>query len=297
MDIIYRNNKVIINGIKDFNLTHTFECGQCFRWFKEYNDDTYTGIAYNKVINIGLDNDNLIIKNTNIEEFNKIWKSYFDLDNNYSIIKNKLNYDKIIRIASKFGWGIRILKQEPWECLISFIISANNFIPRIRNIINRISVLYGEAISYNGTLYHTFPGPDIIYKLSPEQLIACGCGYRHKYITEAARMVLEGHITLEKIKDIPSNDGRTDLMKIYGVGPKIADCVLLFSFQKYNVFPTDVWIRKVMNKLYFGKDVTNNYIQEFAQDKYGNLAGFAQQYLYYYSRENWDKIDKDIFNK
>ncbi len=291
MEILQKNKQIIIEGIKEFNIKQTFECGQCFRWEVE-EDGSYTGIAYDHVINIKQRNQKIIIDNTTSEDFNTIWRRYLDLDRDYYAIKDKLSHDKVLRRAIGYGGGIRLLEQDVWECLLSFIISSNNMIPRIKAIISSLSKKYGKEITYNGKIYYTFPKPENLYNKALDDLAFCRSGYRCKYILDAAKQVTEGTVKLNALKQMDTNEARKELMKIKGIGPKVADCILLFSLNKYDVFPTDVWIKRVVENLYLGGEVTIKDIQAFASKQYGDLAGFAQQYLFYYAREQ--KIKKNV---
>jgi N-glycosylase/DNA lyase len=282
--IFQSHNELVLEDIKDFNLQHTFECGQCFRWERE-EDGSYTGIAYGKVVNLKINRDTLFIKNTNIDDFNNIWRTYFDLDRDYSTIKNRLSKDIILKQAVEFGWGIRILNQEIWECLISFIISSNNTIPRIKKIINNICEKYGQPIWFGGKVYYSFPRPQDLYNKTLKDLAFCRSGYRAKYILDGVQATVEKQVRLNSIKALDTLQARKELMKIKGVGPKVADCVLLFSGQKYDVFPTDVWIKRIIEYFYFDGKASIQDVRKFAHEKYGELAGFAQQYLFYYARE------------
>lgn len=279
-------NGLILENISDFNAKHIFECGQCFRWIKE-DDDSYTGVAYNRVINVRSDYENkkVIISNTDIEDFNNIWFDYFDLDRDYGSIKKKLSLDPTLKKAIKYGEGIRILKQQPWEILISFIISANNRIPMISKSVNLLSELYGQAIFYNGKTYYSFPTAKQLCKAELKDIERCRAGFRCKYINKAVNMLNDGEINLKDIRNMEIDEARAELMKIPGVGIKVADCILLFSMQKYDAYPVDVWVKRVTEYFYLECDTKLSDIHDFAQKKFGNLAGFAQEYLFYYARE------------
>ena len=284
MQVYQNHDEVIVEGVKAFNLQHIFECGQCFRWEKEENG-SYTGVVYGRVINIRNDGETIILSNTNMQDFHVIWKSYFDLERDYRAIQACLSKDESMKKAVAFGWGIRILNQDVWECLVSFIISSNNIIPRIQKIIKSLSEKYGQPILFNGKTYYSFPRPEDVYQKNLEELAFCKSGYRCKYILDAARKIVEGNINIEALTALSTFEAREELMKIKGVGPKVADCVLLFSLQKYDVFPTDVWIRRIVAYLYFGHSITIKDVQKFAIERFGSLGGFAQQYLFYYARE------------
>ena len=276
---------VIVEGIRDFNPVHIFECGQSFRWLRQ-NDGSYTGVAKGRAVNVGFSGDRLEIRNSCINDFIDIWYEYFDLGRDYSAIKQKLAKDDIMKAAIEFGYGIRILKQDLWEMLISFIISANNRIPMIMKVVAAISRVYGEELKFDGRSYYTFPGVDRLSDSSVEQLEFCRGGFRCKYIIATSQMVRDGVINLDTLASMSSDEARSTLTGFPGVGNKVADCTLLFSGTKYDVFPTDVWVKRVMEELYFKREASFKEIQDFAADYFGELAGFAQQYLFYYAREN-----------
>lgn len=277
-------NRVIVRNIKDFNAVHTFECGQCFRWIRQA-DGSYTGVARGKVLNASVDDDTLILKNTNLEDFKNVWFEYFDLGRDYGQVKEAVMRDDIMREAAAFGWGIRLLKQDIWETLISFIISANNRIPRIMKTVGVISKMYGEKLEMDGEEYYSFPEVSKLTQSSLQDLEVCKGGFRCKYILNSSQMISDGEINLNNISQLDTDSARKELMKFPGVGPKVADCVLLYSGTKYDVFPTDVWVKRVMEELYFKREAGFKEIQEFAGNYFGNLAGFAQQYLFYFARE------------
>lgn len=257
----------------DFNLVHTFECGQCFRWDKNDNG-VYVGVVDNSVIK-AVEYDDCI----EIDCEDELAKYYFDIERDYSEIKSLLsNKDDVLKKAVPSGYGIRILKQEPWEALVSFIISANNNIPRIKKIINSLCMNFGEKIEDG---YYGFPSCEVIAKLNVEDLDIIKSGFRAKYIIDAAQKVSSGIVKLDDLYKMDTASAREQLMLIKGVGNKVADCILLFAYQKFDVFPKDVWIKKVLNDLY---GVEEKDFDNFVETKFGELAGFAQQYLFYYMR-------------
>lgn len=285
LDIVEKNNGLIIKNITNFEAKHIFDCGQCFRW-NEQEDGSYTGVAYNKVINVKSVDNILYIDNCNIKDFNDIWYKYFDFERNYDEIKMKLRNDKILEKAIKFGYGVRILNQDPWETLISFIISANNGIPRIKKCIEALSESYGKKIGeYKGQTYYSFPEPEILKEMRIEELLKSGVGFRAKYIFNAAVIVGEKQMNIYRMKNLSTEDARKELMLFAGIGPKVSDCIMLFSMEKHDAFPIDVWVKRVMEYFYLPEGSKLKDIQEFAQDKFGAYAGFAQQYLFYYARE------------
>lgn len=278
----------ILRNAKSFEPVHIFECGQCFRWNKE-EDGSYTGVIKNGVINVkklGKDVEFTGVCDRNIKE---ICEEYFNLQTNYEAIKEKLsNIDIYLKNSIEYGNGIRILKQDLWETLLSFIISANNNIPRIKTIIERIAKKYGNRIEYRNKMYYTFPTPEMLQNASIDDFRGLGLGFRDVRIYETVQRTLKGEIDLEKLKQEENTEVlRKKLLEIPGVGPKVADCVMLFALNRFDVFPVDVWVKRVISELYFDKkEQTPNVIHEFAEKQYGNLAGLAQQYLFYWRREN-----------
>lgn len=288
MKVIEKENIVIVDELRDFNLDHIFDCGQCFRWKKEV-DGSYTGIAYGKVINVNYIEQKLILENATLDDYNSIWRYYFDLDRDYDSIKRKLaEKDEIMRKAISYGHGMRILQQEKWETLISFIISQNNNIPRIKKCIESICESFGESAGkFKGIEFFTFPRPEVIAKLSEGELAPIRLGYRAKYILETARLVAanEGH-TLNRMEEAGINEAYNYLLSLCGVGPKVANCIMLFSMGKYMSFPIDVWVRRVMSQLYLINENDTKAMHAFAAEKFGEYGGIAQQYLFYYIRGN-----------
>lgn len=287
MNIIEKDNQIILEGIsEDFEPKHVFECGQCFRWLRE-EDGSYTGVVQGKVINVKKENDLIIFDNTNKEDFENIWFDYFDLGRNYGEIKKQLKVmDEYLEKATEFGKGIRILQQDGWEMLISFIISANNRIPMIQRAINNLSERYGKFIDeYRGKKYYAFPTPEELSTVSVEDIRACQTGFRDKYIKSVVDYVNENDEDVLSYRKLDTSECIKELVKFNGVGPKVADCIALFGMQKYDTFPVDVWVKRVMEEFYVEDNLSLPKIRKFALDKFGDLAGFAQQYLFYYARE------------
>ncbi len=278
-----------------FELKDIFECGQCFRWNQE-EDGSYTGVFTDCVLNVEKQGSKIIFKGKYYnqitqKDFEEKIRNYFDLDRDYSKIKSILSkVDENLKLSVKYGDGIRILNQNLWETIISFIISANNNIPRIKGIIERISAKYGKEIEFNNKKYYTFPSKEELSKASVEDLRALGLGFRDVRVYETTRIILNNEVDLEKIHNLPTDKVREILLSLPGVGPKVADCILLFStLKRFDVFPIDVWVRRVMNDLYIHNEdetkVDKKEIQKLAEDKFGNLQGIAQQYLFYWRRE------------
>ena len=279
------NKSFKIENLKDFNLEHILECGQCFRWDKE-KDGSYTGIAFGKIVNIkaspvrpaynglGL---GLEVSGGTREDWENIWHHYFDLDRDYGVIKEQLGAnDPVMAEAIAHGYGIRILNQDKWEAIVSFLISQNNNIPRIKKCIETLCEKFGEDLGeYRGKRYYDMPKPQVLARLTEEDLQVCRLGYRAKYIIETARQVERDGI--EETFDY--------LNTLCGVGPKVANCVLLFSMKRVDCFPIDVWVKRVMHQLYGLPESDTKAMQVFAEEKFGAYGGIAQQYLFYYIRE------------
>lgn len=282
-----------ISGINNFDLRHTFTCGQCFRW-NENSDGTFSGVAYSSAVKVSMSGNDVYIHNTTQEDVKNIWYNYFDFGRDYTAIKNLYRSDRYVSKAIDFGGGIHILNQEIFECLISFIISTQNQIPRIKKIVNELCLAYGNKLTLDGKTLYSFPSPSRLAGVTAEELGFLKVGYRAEYIVDAVNKVTSGEIDLKKIHTMEYGAAKKELMKIKGVGPKVADCVLLFSAGKTEAFPIDVWVQRTMRTLYMDEKSTNKQIEEKAAELFGKYAGFAQQYLFYYARENGG-IDKCIY--
>ena len=280
-----------INNIKSFEPKHIFDCGQCFRW-NEMADGSYTGTFGRNVLNVKKENKEIRFKGLVDGNIEDICNKYFDLDRDYEKIKKDLSkMDNNMKTSINYGEGIRLLNQDLWETIISFIISANNNIPRIKGIIDRISKTYGEKIVWEGKEYYTFPTPKQLSKATIEDLRKLGLGFRDVRVYETTKIINAKKVDLEKLhKEENTQHVREILLTLPGVGPKVADCILLFStLKRLEVFPIDVWVRRVINELYIKNEneekVNKKEIEQLAKQKYGNLAGIAQQYLFYWKRE------------
>lgn len=286
------DDKLLIENVADFDSDHIFDCGQCFRW--ERNEDgSYSGIAFGKPLRVDYDKaaQTLILYNTDESEFQKIWHPYFDLDRDYGEIKRTLGAkDAVMGKAIEFGQGIRILNQEKWETLISFIISQNNNIPRIKKCIRSLAETLGEyAGEYDGKQYYNLPSAERLAAASSEDLAPCRLGYRAKYLIETAWQVqAHGMESLERLgsTEVSSLEAFEALKGYCGVGPKVANCVALFAMGKFDRFPIDVWVRKVMNRLYGIAEGDTGAMAAFAAETFGEYGGIAQQYLFYYITHN-----------
>jgi len=262
-------NDTTVSGIKNLNLSQTLDCGQCFRW--EGQGGEYIGIAHGRRLNLTMAGDTLTLKDTPLSEFEYIWKDYLDLSRDYTQIRELYSTDESLAKAANFSPGLRLMRQDPWETLISFILSQNSNIPRIKKMIAKLCECFGVALPCKG---HTFPTPEALASLEPEALTAVKTGYRAPYIIDAARKVASGELDLTALNPMPSNEIQKALIQIHGVGPKVAECVLLYGFSKVERYPVDVWIKRVMTAMY-----PQGFPTSFAA-----TAGIAQQYLFHYAR-------------
>ena len=283
MRISENAGSVTVEGVEDFELKHIFDCGQCFRWDMS-SDGSYTGIAEGRAVRISKSGNCVTITNTTKEDFESFWKRYLDMDFDYANLKRNLSNDKVLADAIRSGEGIRILNQDLWECIISFIISANNNIPRIKAIIKTFCELFGEEVLIGGVKLYTFPSFKRLSGINADDLKPLRAGYRDKFIVDAIEKVNSREVDLELIKAAPYEEAKKELLKIKGVGNKVADCILLFGAGKKSAFPVDVWIKRVMETLY-KDEMGSKDIREFAKEKFGEYGGYAQQYLFYHMRE------------
>ena len=274
---------VILNDIADFDVGLTLESGQCFR-FKKINDNEYDIVVFGKVLNIRQGRDSVVFTPCTLNEFESIWLDYFDLRTDYGVIRSSMAADDVLRAAVEFAPGIRILNQDVWECLVSFIISQRSNIPKIKTVVENVSRMFGEDI---GGGYYSFPSPSRLAEADVGALTECKAGYRTGYIIDAARKVLSGEIDLSTVDAIETDELRRIFMTVKGVGPKVADCVLTYSCRRREVFATDVWIGRIMRHFYFkNAEVPIKEIHELAYKKFGEYAAFAQQYLFHYAKSS-----------
>ena len=271
--ITLEKNDLLLKCGNALDLKKTFECGQCFR-FDRNQDGSFSGAAYGRYIKAYQTEDGIIIKNCgkNDKEF---YEFFFDMQTDYLTIENEMSFDAHFKSTIPYSHGIRILNQEPWETLCSFIISQNNNIPRIKKIVNSLCENFGDIIK--GSPVKSFPSAEKLSEMTVDDLAVIRSGFRAKYIIDAAKKVASNEIDLEVLKSLPYDEAKKKLMTIKGVGKKVADCALLFSLGFKNAFPIDVWVNKVINK-YYGEN--------FDPSVFGKYAGVAQQYLFYYERES-----------
>lgn len=284
--------KEICIKVNCFNLKYTLECGQCFRWNKIYEDDkkvTYVGVIKDRVIKITEENDKLYVLSSNMDKLEEVINNYFDLDTNYQEIERQIsNIDKNVKTAVKNSTGIRILSQDFFEMVILYIISANNNIPRISKSINEICKRYGKEIIFENNKYYLFPNLEDLLNVTEEEFKSCGVGFRARYLKNTIKNIYENKIDFEYMMKLDTITAKQELMKMQGIGPKVADCILLFSLSRKEVFPIDVWVERVMSKIYFkdlkGK-VSKKYIINYSNNNFKEYAGIVQQHLFFNIRE------------
>ncbi len=271
MECIAFDKGVRVSPVRDLDLAETLDCGQSFRW-EEY-DGGFRGIAFGREVVMKLEGETLTIENSTPEDFESIWKDYLDLGLDYGEIRRGISeLHPVLKEACAYAPGIRILRQEPWEALCTFIISQNNNIKRIKGIVSRLCENFGESIGSG----YGFPTAAALSRLAPDDLAPLRAGFRNKYIIDAAKKVAGGEVDLELCRTLPYEDARLELMKIKGVGVKVADCALLFGLHRIEAFPVDVWMKRALENLFPGMSPSD----------FGDYAGIAQQYIFHYSRMN-----------
>ena len=273
MQITEHQSEIEISGVSDFDLVRIFECGQCFRWDADENG-VYTGVALGRVARLRSSNGSIFISGS-LADFEQVWRNYFDLNRDYEKIREQLSSDPFLKEAATFGKGIRILRQDRWEALCSFIISQCNNIPRIKKIISVLCREFGEPLEFEGCRYFSFPSAEKIALLSEKDLAPLRCGYRAEYIIGAARAISSGELDLDLQAQENQKTARAELKKLKGVGDKVADCVMLFGLNMPDAFPLDVWMKRAVNQ-HYGPD--------FDPAMFHPYAGIAQQYIFYYVR-------------
>lgn len=271
MTVDFIDNDIVLNDVKCLDLDLTLDCGQAFRWEKQ-EDGSWSGVVNGVFLNILKKNDTVILKNTTKENFESIWIDYFDFNKDYVEICDTLKQDKLLAPTVDEYYGIRILNQDSWEALCSFIISQQNNIKRIKGIISRLCKTYGEEVCEG---FYSFPSAQRLSTLTVEDFEALGTGYRAKYLEKLSKDVVSGKIDLKKIKALSLDEARKELLNIFGVGIKVANCALLFGFGFYDAFPVDVWMKRVME-----------YYPNGLPECFNGIGGIAQQYLFHWARNN-----------
>lgn len=275
MQITMQDNQLFVTGSSRFSARQTFTCGQCFRW-TEQPDGSYLGIVRGLPARVS-DQDGALVLSSDEQQFAQLWRDYFDCDTDYAAICDSFAVDAFTAAAADFGRGIRILRQEPWEALCTFILSQCNNIPRITGIVDRLCTLLGEPISFEQQTLYAFPSPERLAICTPEDLASLRAGYRTPYLIAAAQAVCSGTVDFSALSRMDTDAARREIMQLRGVGRKVADCFLLFGLHKLDAFPVDTWMKKAA--AYYSGDM-----KQFINSPY---AGVYQQYFFFYTRENF----------
>lgn len=265
-----RSEKGNVIFVSDMDLAQTLDCGQAFRWSER--DGVWSGVAMGRRLTLSQSGDEITLYGVSEDEFDRVWKGYFDLERDYAAVREAVSGNETIARAVAFAGGIHILRQEPWETVCSFIISSNNNIPRIKGIISRLCENFGEPL---GDGQFAFPSADKLACLTVDDLAPLRSGFRAKYILDAARRFSSGEIDAQALYTAPIDEARRSLMTVKGVGPKVADCALLFGWGRVECFPVDVWIRRAMEQLFGEKGLPSE------AEPY---AGIVQQYIFHWAR-------------
>ena len=272
-------------SVECFNLKYTLECGQCFRW-KCVGDNEYIGVIKDRVIRIKQEGNKLLVWSNKKENLKESVEHYFDLNKDYLAIESQIaSIDYNIAKSLEYSSGIRILNQPLFETIISYIISANNNIKRISRSVNDISKMFGEEIEFEGEFYYLFPNLQELKNITIDHLLAVGTGFRARYIKHDIEYFLNKPQFFEKLRNLDTLEASKQLSSLMGVGPKVADCILLFALGKEEVFPIDVWVKRIMEKLYFKENTSMKEIKKYANEKFGVNAGIIQQHLFHNVRE------------
>lgn len=282
-----------IQNVTDFNLKYTLESGQSFRWNRV--EDAYYGVVEGRILKIRQQGTTLQVESSTAEDVSALagyLHHYLDLGRDVPRLLAAVDNDAYIHRAIEKFWGMRILNQELWETLASFILSQNNNVPRIRGIIRRISEHFGEKLTLDRYVDYSFPRARALATADVDELLACGTGYRASYLRGAAQAVVSGELVLTQLKQLPYLEAKRELMQHKGIGEKVADCICLFSLGHLEALPIDVWIKRIFETLYLRRQATHREIREFAQNYFGKSVGYAQQYLFHYAHEdpNWADV-------
>ena len=285
MQIEEKNGNLILTKVKDFNIEQILECGQCFHFVK-LKDMEYVTVAYDKALRIKQESDTVILYDTDMNDYNSVWKKYFDMDTDYGKIKKYLKENcKELTDAIREKSGIRILRQDFTETLLSFIISQNKQIPHIKQIVAGISKEYGRLAGViEGQEFYSFPKLEELLRITEDDFRSLKTGFRAPYLCDAISHLKEWG-EMESLADLSYEEAKNKLMTIKGVGDKVANCVLLFGLGYTSAFPVDVWIKRIMESIYFKEDTSKDKIMDYAKERFGEYGGYAQQYLFYFARD------------
>lgn len=269
---------------KPFKLEDTITCGQIFR-FSKMEDGSFDIILKDRVINVYEKNNYLYVSSNNEDDLKSVVMNYFDLDNDYSKMNEYLlKQDKKLDDAINFSKGLMMIKQDPFETIMEYIISANNSVPSIASALNNIALKYGKKVMFNDKEYYLFPQYKDLKDVKENDLRECKVGFRDKYLKAMIDKLNNNELDLDSFYNMDTKEALNKLMENIGIGPKVASCILLFAYQKYDVFPVDTWVKKVMKTKYNIEGEKN--IRAFASITYGKYSGIAIQYLFNYGRNS-----------
>lgn len=273
--------------VNNFNIKYTLDSGQCFRWKSLFEDEEnkayeYIGVIEDRVIKVRQEQNKFYIVSNKKENLKEVIYDYFDLNKDYTLLEEKIrNIDSNVNKAVEFSTGMHMLNQPVFETIISYIISANNNIKRISGSVNQIAEMFGKKVIFENEEYYLFPTLEELSKATEEDMLTCKVGFRARYIIHMVRDLMEDASILKEYKNMLLEDLRNKLLQYMGIGPKVADCIMLFSMRRYECFPVDVWVKRIMEKLYFRKNTDNKEIINFAKDSFKEDAGLIQQHLFY----------------
>ena len=285
--------------VRDFSLEHTLECGQVFRWKRLDSEDgggKFSGLIGNTPVKVWQNGKHLYWESYRNKSDREKLRNYFSLDENLQKILNEINVDGHINKAIQQYWGLRLIRQQPWECLLGYVCSPRTKIAHISKSLDLIAENFGEKVEFQGKEFFTYPEPEALSDVVPKSLKK-KCSLKTfklaNYIVHTAKKIVKEKIDLEGMKKIPYEEAHAEIKNFLGVGPKVADCVCLFSLEKTEAFPIDVWVKRLMDEFYIGKKsagknlTEKNYweLGDFAREKFGDYAGYAQEYLYYFYRK------------
>ena len=277
---------LVIKDIKNFDLENTITCGQIFRFIKE-EDNSFTIVISDRVINVRYDGTNLYVDSNKEDNLEEIIKEYLDLERDYmSIINNIKKMDSKLSECVDKSIGLKMIKQEPIECIIEYIISANNSVRNITNSLNLISQEYGEKVRFRDKEYYLFPKLEKLLNITEKEFRECKVGFRDKYLVSIIKSISTGELDIDKIYEMDSSDAINYLMNFKGIGMKVASCILLFAYQKFDVYPVDTWVKKFMFEDYGIEGEAN--IRKFASETYKEYCGLAIQYMFNSKRNKDD---------
>lgn len=273
--------------MNNFNIKYTLDSGQCFRWKSLFEDEEnkiyeYIGVIEDRVIKIRQEQNLFYITSNKKENLKEAIYDYFDLNKDYTVLEEKLRQvDENVNKAIDFSTGMHMLNQPVFETIISYIISANNNIKRISGSVNQISEMFGKKVKFEGESYYLFPTLQELSKATEEDMLSCKVGFRARYIIHMVKDLMKDDSILKEHSNMSIEDLRHKLLQYMGIGPKVADCIILFSMRRYESFPVDVWVKRIMEKLYFRKNTDNKEIIKFAKENFKEDAGLIQQHLFY----------------